>query len=202
MFRRMSPISGTLPPRREPLFDLVLNRLVNRRQRLLLVPPMLRPIPLVLRAQGYRVGPRSLPVIAVPACLLLSGLLGRSQRDGRPPHGTLAVARTSIKSPLRTSRISPVRVHSAGSISRRTPVAGCTPLAISSPFASASMNSLKAATAASHACCIGSETGGALDAAGRAAPRGKPPAHPGTTGSRRTLRGGSPRRRTAPYGRR
>ena len=45
------------------------------------------------------------------------------QRDGRPPHTTLAVdVGTSIKSPLRTSRIRPrsVRVHSAGSSSQRS----------------------------------------------------------------------------------
>src|SRR6516162_7009380 len=77
-------------PRREPFLDLVLDDLANRRQRLLLVPPMLCPIPLVLRAQGCRVGPRSVPVIAVPACFLLPGLFRRAQRDGRPPHRLLA----------------------------------------------------------------------------------------------------------------
>src|SRR6516164_2863356 len=71
------------PP--EPVFDPVLDDLANRRQRLLFIAPMLSPIPLVLRAQGCRVGPRSLPVITVPASLLLPRLFGRSQRDARPP---------------------------------------------------------------------------------------------------------------------
>src|SRR5262249_22811321 len=73
----------------EPFLDFVLEALVTRRQRLLLVPPELLPVPLVLRSQACRVPPRSLPVIAVPAGLLLSGSLGRSQRDRGPPHRLL-----------------------------------------------------------------------------------------------------------------
>ena len=98
---------------------------------------------------------------SLPSFFLLRGCYGRSQRDGRPPHSAacrMAAYHPSIKSPLRTSRISPVaRPFRWMEITARTPVAGCTPLAISSPFASAAMNALKAATAASHACCIGSE---------------------------------------------
>ena len=108
--------------------------------------------------------------------LFATALLDRPQRDVLD-HRTVALlpARSigpSIKSPLRTSRISPVRVHSAGSSSRRTPVAGCTPLAISSPLLSAAINSVKAATAAFHACCIGSEMGAGSNAS-EVAPRGK-----------------------------
>src|SRR5215831_1606285 len=65
----------------------------------------------------------------------------------------------SIRSPFRTSRTSPVRVHSAGLISERTPLAGCTPLAISLPLASSAMNVRHAATTASHACCIAGDMG-------------------------------------------
>src|SRR5215510_9450413 len=43
------------PP--EPVLDLLLDSLVNRRQRLLLIPSMLPPVPRIHRTQGQRVGP-------------------------------------------------------------------------------------------------------------------------------------------------
>src|SRR5215472_4688872 len=76
--------NGNTTARFEPSLDHLLDGPVKRWQRLLLVPRMLRPIPLILRAERKRVCPRSIPVIAVPACLLLPGLFGRSQFDGRP----------------------------------------------------------------------------------------------------------------------
>src|SRR5262245_55522741 len=85
-------------------------------------------------------------------------------------HSTCLPGYSSYRTPLRTSRVSPAHIHSAGSRSLRTPLTGCSPLAISSPLASALMSSLKAATAAFHACCIGTENG-SYDRGER--PRGK-----------------------------
>src|SRR5215831_19604634 len=88
--------NGNTTPRCEPSLDHLLDGPVNRWQRLLHVPPMLRPIPLFLRAERKRVCPRSIPVIAVPACLLLPGLFGRSQFDGRPPLAVVHLVKIAI----------------------------------------------------------------------------------------------------------
>src|SRR5262249_25965381 len=83
---------GNTNARCEPSLDHLLDGPVKRWQRLPLIPLMLRPIPLILRAERKRVCPRSIPVIAVPACLVLPGLFGRSECNGRPPNSTLALA--------------------------------------------------------------------------------------------------------------
>src|SRR5262245_66239205 len=96
MFLRMSSITGNTTARFEPSLDHLLDGPVKRWQRLLLVPRMLRPIPLILRAERKRVCPRSIPVIAVPACLHLPGLFGSSQFDGLPQLAVLHVVEMCI----------------------------------------------------------------------------------------------------------
>src|SRR6516225_9111492 len=59
------------PP--EPVFDPVLDDLANRRQRLLLIPPMPPPSPSHPPAEGSALSPAAIPIIAVPSCLLLLG---------------------------------------------------------------------------------------------------------------------------------
>ena len=68
--------------RLEPLHDFILDSLVNRRQRLLLILPMLRPVPRIHLTQGQRVGPAAIPIITMPPLLLWSAPLLRFWHRG------------------------------------------------------------------------------------------------------------------------
>ena len=138
-----------------------------------------------LGSQGYRVDPRSIPVIPVLACLLLSGLLGRSQRDGRPAHGMLpgrpavpSFDQVAIAHVEEQFRARPFDRNELGANSG----CGCMPLAIISPLASSAINVCHAATAASHACCMEAKLPMPdMAQASPASPIDRLPAHPATT---------------------